>query len=659
MDEVETNLVAMCKKAISDESVLRSALENAEATPMLLVYTQLTGDDSFIREISPHIHGPWSYQQSVPPEKKKRIIEALVGALKSVASGEALPRKLSSPAQMRELMGAAAGREVPDEYIPLLIEEMQFDERANREVQWRVDPANLDIDNFKVVVIGAGISGIIAAIYLKKMGIPFVVYERNAGVGGTWLENSYPGCGVDTPTHFYSFSFAQKLDWSRHFAKRDEILEYIEGVVDQFGIREHIRFGTEVTSAIYDDEGKCWRVETRDASGETEQVESRAVISAAGYFNRPTIPNIKGASDFKGPSFHTARWEHDVDLKGKRVAIIGTGASSMQAAPAIAEKVGHLTIFQRQPHWALYNPNYNKEMTQGDLWAFENIPFYGKWVRFQMFWASGDGFHESLHRDPSWTQPDISLNKDNHRLREEIIAHAREELGDEELLARTIPNFPPYGKRMLRENNWFKTLKRENVDLETQRISHITANTIVMEDGTEHEIDVLIWATGFSAQRMLWPMDIRGRDGISIRDVWGDDNPSAYLGVSAPGFPNLFITAGPNTFWSHGGSMIFASECQVRFILQAMREMIENDIDTLEVRKDVHDKYNEDLHEKASEMVWTHPNVNSYYKNSRNRLTVLMPWRLVDYWQMTREFNIENYTVEVRRSTGQKKSLHG
>ena len=654
MDKIEDGIAAMCEKAICDEVALRKALECAEIPPMLMVYTQLTGDGSLVQEMAPHIHGPWSYQQSISIEDRQKVADALVEALKSCANKKGASRITTSPAQMRELMGAAAGRPVPDHYLPLLVEEMQFEDEATREVHWRKDPSKLDIEGFKVVVIGAGISGIIAAIYLKKMGIPFVVYERNEGVGGTWLENRYPGCGVDTPTHFYSFSFAPKTDWSRHFAKRDEILSYIEKVVDDFGIREHIQFTSEVTSAEYDENTRWWKVGVKDASGNESTVDCHVLLSAVGYFNRPQVPNIKGANSFKGETFHTARWDYDVDIKGKRVAIIGTGASSMQAAPSIAPEVGHLTIFQRQPHWALYNPNYNKEMTEGDLWALKNIPYYAKWVRFQMFWASGDGFHESLQMDPNWEHSDISVSADNHNLREEIIAHARKELGDEELLAKTIPDYPPYGKRMLRENNWFKTLKRDNVDLETKRISHIAEHSITMEDGTVHEVDVLIWATGFSAQRMLWPIDIKGRGGVSIRDVWGDDNPSAYLGVSVPGFPNLFITAGPNTFWSHGGSMIFASECQVRLILQALREMIEKGISSLEIKKEVHDEYNERLHEKAREMVWTHRNVHSYYKNANNRLTVLNPWRLVDYWYMTRDFDPDAYLVEKEEKTARK-----
>lgn len=643
-------IIAMSRDAVRDEAKLRAALEDADVTPMLLVHGQLTGDHALVDELSPYIRGPWSFQQSVPPALRAKVVDALIGALKAVASSSIAPLA-SAPAKLQHLMSAAAGRPVSPEYVPLLLEEMQYEGEDTRQVTWRKDVGGLPIKDFKVVVMGAGISGVCAAIYLKKMGIPFVVYERNQGIGGTWLENSYPGCGVDTPSHFYSFSFAPNPKWSRHFGKRDEILAYLEKVVDDFGIREDIRFGCEVRAAEYHEGSGRWTVRTKGADGVEIVDDCNALISAVGFFNQPSIPPIPGWRDFKGPLFHTGRWDHAVDLAGKRVAMIGTGASSMQAAPSIAPIVGHLTILQRQPHWALHNPDYNRGMSAGNLWSLEHIPYFAKWLRFQMFWASSDGFHDSLHKDPSWAQPGISLNSENHKMREDIIAHARAELdGDEALLSKTIPDYPPYGKRMLRENNWFKTLKRDNVDLETGTIEKITENAIVMTDGTTHEVDVIIMATGFSAQRMLWPIEVRGRGDLTLRDCWGDDHPVAYLGITTPNFPNLFITSGPNAFWSHGGSMIFASECQVRYILQALREMIETGVKSFEVKKDVVVEYNERLHRKSEEMVWSHPRVHSYYKNKNNKLTVLMPWKLVDYWNMTREFKNSEFIASYREA---------
>jgi 4-hydroxyacetophenone monooxygenase len=345
--------------------------------------------------------------------------------------------------------------------------------------------------------------------------------------------------------------------------------------------------------------------------------------------------------------FHTARWDTSVDLKGKRVAIVGTGASAMQTGPTIAPDVEKLTIFQRTRHWVANNPNYHRAVSAGNAWAIRHIPYFAQWMRFQLFWAGSDGFHASLKMDPNWTQPDISLNEANHKMREMMIDYIRTELdGDEDLLAKVVPPYPPYGKRMLRDNYWYRMLKRPNVELETGGIDHIAEDAIVMTDGTVHKVDVIIMATGFQASKMLWPMEITGRGGRTIRDTWGDDDPRAYLGITVPGFPNLYLTYGPNTNLAHGGSIIFHSECQVRYIAQALRETIENGHATLEVRGDMHDQYNKILDETCRNMVWSHPGVTSWYKNKHNRVTVTSPWTLLDYWKMTRHFVAEEYRSE-------------
>jgi 4-hydroxyacetophenone monooxygenase len=549
------------------------------------------------------------------------------------------------------MMSAGVGQTVPEAYIPLLLEETCLNDTDSRTVHWRLD--NVFVQNFNVVIIGAGFSGLCMAIRLKQLGIPFEIIEKNHDVGGTWLENEYPGCAVDTPNHFYSYSFNPNEKWTRHFSRRDEILAYIGSTTDRFDLRPHIRFGTEVTTAAFNETTQRWQITTRSTDGATETTEATALISAVGQLNRPSIPPIPGIDRFRGPLFHTARWDRMVDLTGKRVAIIGTGASAMQTGPSIAPNVARLLVFQRTRHWAANNPNYHREVSAGNRWAIEHIPYFAKWMRFQLFWAGSDGFHQSLKVDPNWTQPENSLNEANFRMRQMLIEHIRNELdGDEDLLAKVIPPYPPYGKRMLRDNYWYRMLRRPNVDLVTDAIDHIGKDSIVMTDGTEHKVDVIIMATGFHASKMLWPMDIKGRGGRSIRDAWGDDDPRAYLGITVPGFPNLFLTYGPNTNLAHGGSIIFHAECQVRYIAEALREMIENGHTTLEVRPEVHDEYNRRLDDACRNMVWAHPGVTSWYKNRHNRVTVTSPWTLLEYWNLTRHFVTEQYTTDTRLVDG-------
>jgi 4-hydroxyacetophenone monooxygenase len=629
----------MFETAVQDEAVLRAALADADIAPMLMVLAQLSGDLAILDEVAPHIQGAWSFMESVPEPLKQKVRDRLVAVLKDYAATGRKPPEDLPEDTLQRMMSAGVGQTVPVDYIPLLVEETRLGSEDARAVHLRRD--DVAAGDFKVIIIGAGFSGLCAGIRLQELGISFEILEKNPDVGGTWLENEYPGCAVDTPNHFYSYSFNQNEKWTRHFSRRDEILSYIGATADKYDLRRHIRFGVEVTEASFDEASERWQV-TVAGSGET--ISANAIISAVGQLNRPSIPPIAGIDRFQGPLFHTARWDKSVDLKGKRVAIIGTGASAMQTGPSIAPDVAGLLVFQRTRHWAANNPNYHKDVSAGNRWAIEHIPLFANWMRFQLFWAGSDGFHASLKMDPNWTQPESSLNEANHKMREMMIDHIRNELdGDEDLLAKVIPPYPPYGKRMLRDNYWYRMLKRPNVELVTEAIDHISENSIVTTDGTVHEVDVIIMATGFTASKMLWPMEIKGRGGRTIRGIWGDDDPRAYLGITVPGFPNLFLTYGPNTNLAHGGSIIFHSECQVRYIAQALREMIENGHATLEVRTAVHDEYNTVLDEACRGMVWAHPGVTSWYKNRHNRVTVTSPWTLLDYWKLTRHFVPSEY----------------
>jgi len=631
------------QQAIADDTKLREALFEADIAPMLMVLVQLTGDMAILEEVRPFITGAWSFMENVPEDLRAKVRERLIDALKQKAAAGALPAVTIDPAKLQRMMSAAVGTDVPAEYIPLMVEEMRFGEDT-RTVKWRHTPPRLSDKDFKVVVIGAGFSGLCAAVMLQNLGIPFVVLEKNDNIGGTWYENTYPGCGVDTPNHFFSYSFFPYNKWSHHFSKREEIQGYIEQAADAFDLRRHVRFGVEVESAVYDEETARWTVSVRSSGGKIETIGCNVVITAVGQLNRPAYPRIEGLDSFAGPIFHTAKWDHSVDLAGKRVAMIGTGASGMQAGPSIASEVKSLSIFQRSPHWVMPNENYHKPVSEGQKWALQNIPFFSEWYRFQLFWASSDGFHASLQMDPTWDKPDISLNETNHQMRERIVAYIREELeGDEDLISKCVPHYPPYGKRMLRDNHWFKMLKRDNVKLINAGIAKITPDGIVDKEGRLHEVDVIVLATGFQAAKILSPMEITGRGGRTINEAWANDDPRAYKGMTVPGFPNLFITFGPNTNLAHGGSAIFHFECQIHYIMQALREMIEAQWDTVEIRTEVHDAYNRLVDQKCSNMVWAHPGVSNWYKNKDNRVTLTSPWRLVDFWELTRHFEPSEY----------------
>lgn len=629
------------KEIVADEAMLRASLEAADTVPLALAYVQLGGDAMIVERLRPHVQGPWDYSETIPSELKAEVRERMVSLLRDyAATGRKLPPAPSSDL-LRGMMGLAAGQAIPDEYVPMMLEDSSV-AAAPRKQGWRQSESR----DFSVAIIGAGMSGIAMAIKLQEAGIPFTIFEKNDTVGGTWYENAYPGCGVDTPNHFYSFSFELFHDWTHFFSKREALWQYFERCADKYDLRRHIRFETEVTAARFDEARQVWVVEARTADGTIESVEANALISAVGQLNRPAVPKIDGLENFKGPAFHTGKWDHSVDISGKNVAMIGTGASGMQVGPTIAPEVKKLSIFQRSPHWVVPNPNYHRSVKDAKKWVLRHIPYYVQWYRFQLFWGFADGLWPALQKDPNWDRPERSLNATNERYRINMERHIKAEIGDDpELLAKVIPPYPPYGKRILIDNHWYRTLKRSNVELVTDHIDHIEADGIVTRDGRKHPAEIIVLATGFQAGRMLWPMAITGRTGRTLREAWGEDDPRAYLGITVPEFPNLFVLYGPNTNLGHGGSAIFHAECQVRYVMDCLRQMNERGLSSIEVRKDVHDEYNERVDAAHERMVWTHGGMSNWYKNRKGRVIANSPWRLVDYWKMTAQADLGEYVA--------------
>ncbi len=642
-----TSTAADLKAITADKDALSASLAAADVAPLLMVLVHLGGDPAWLDRLAPYITGPWSYHDKTPPEIKLELQQAVVELLSDYAnSGRPLPD--APPADLLpKMLNVCTGQTVPPEYLPVALEEMDLLDVDPRFVHWRKPVVAADLEHFHVLVVGAGFSGVAMGIRLKQAGIPYTIIEKNDSVGGTWYENTYPGIGVDTANHFYSYSFDINHDWDHFFAKGSEILSYIRRNAERERIQEHIRFREEVTQTQWDESAALWRVKTQRADGSVVDYTANVLVSAVGQLNRPSMPTIPGLENFKGPKFHTARWDHSVSIKGKRVGMIGTGATGMQVGPAIAPDVGNLTIFQRSPHWAMFNPLYFDKVSDAKKWVLKNIPFYSKWFRFQLFWSSSDGFHRMLQIDHDWPDKKLSLNAHNAEIRKQLEEYIAKEVGgDPELIRKSVPNYPPYGKRMLRDNHWYRMLTRKNVDLVDEQIDHVEADAVVMADGTRHQVDVLVLATGFKAAQILAPMDIRGLGDATIRGRWGDDDPRAYLGITVPEFPNMFLLYGPNTNLGHGGSAVFHSECQVRYIMQGIRELIESGASSLEVKSEPFWDYQEKVDEKHRNMVWSHPGVGSWYKNKNGRVTANSPWRLVDYRDMTASFEPGDYVFK-------------
>ena len=622
---------------------VETALRSASIPTLVMCLAHITGDDHWLTErYRPQRDTNLIHDESggLSPEAQDEVREAMRAVLDELMNDErALPSMLSVE-RLTTLMRMCVAEDVAPEYAPMMLEELGF---VDRDVHWlrEIGPG----DDFRVLVIGAGFAGICAAVKLDALGISHDIVEKNTDIGGTWFDNNYPEAGVDTPNHFYSYSFAPNPHWRHYFSKRSEIWEYARSVADEYGVRSRVRFATEVSSLSWDESQQQWHVTLHGPDG-PESRSYHAVITAVGQLNRPNLAPARGIENFNGPWFHSAHWDHGIDLAGKNVAVVGTGASAMQFMRTLAATAGTVTIYQRSPQWVRPNADYHRAVTDDTMWLFENVPFYTEWYRFGLFWRFGDGLLRTLRRDPDWPHLERSMNRSNERHRMQLTDYLIEQLsGRDDLIAKCLPTYPPYGKRILVDNHWYETLRRPNVELVTHGVEHVIESGIVDTDGTVREHDVIILATGFEAGRLLAPMTITGRSGIPLRDVWGDDDPRAYLGITVPDYPNLFMLVGPNTFVAHGGSIIFQAECEMRYITDLLVKMREKNIASVDIRREVHDEYNDKVDAEHEQLVWAHPGMSTWYRNSAGRVFSPMPWRFVDYWQMTHDANLDEYHV--------------
>jgi 4-hydroxyacetophenone monooxygenase len=495
-----------------------------------------------------------------------------------------------------------------------------------------------------VAVIGAGMSGLLAAHRLRQAGIDVVVYEKNPEVGGTWLQNTYPGCRVDVASHLFCYSFAQRDDWPQHFSTQPELLEYFKKFSADFDLRPLIHFSTNVEAIQFDDESAAWNVCTVDADGRSESAIFQAVINATGQLNRPNLPDIAGRDSFAGPAFHSAEWDHDIDLAGKRVAVIGTGASAAQFIPVIAQRAQQVLVFQRTPNWLAPTMDYHDSVADGQRWLLNHVPYYSQWYRFWLFWRYAEGILPAVKVDPDWDGHGQTVSAANEQLRMLLGMYLGLCFGDRaDLLAKVMPDYPPAAKRIIRDNGvWAETLKRDNVDLITDPIASIEPSGLRMADGIEHDVDVIIYGTGFQASRFLTPMRVIGRGGVDLHEQW-DGNARAYLGIVAPNFPNFFMLYGPNTNIVVNGSIIYFSECEVHYVLQCLRHVLESKARAIDCLPEVHDRYNDRIDEGNLLMAWGASSVHSWYKSDSGRVAQNWPFSLLEFWQQTREVDSADY----------------
>ncbi|MBD0862924.1 NAD(P)/FAD-dependent oxidoreductase [Gordonia sp. zg691] len=638
----------------ASDGELARAVAAGNIPTLQLVLAQLTGRIDWLRgEFTPSrtVALNDNDDAGLDEDHQRRIQEAVLAEVTAIRDGKATLRRPPADDELIAMLSASLGEEVPLTYGPLMSEEGGF--RRRPALTWHGErPAGAD--DLHVLIIGAGAAGIAAAARLGSLGIDFTIVERKSQVGGVWRDNVYPGAGVDTPAHIYSYSFAPR-NWSRYYAKQPEVLTYLREVAEEYGVTARTRYDTDVERVTWDEDAQVWVAELDHATDGPSTLHANVVMTCVGTLSEPSIPSLPGADTFQGKQFHSARWDTSFDPQGKKVAIIGTGATAMQIVPAIADAAEVTTVFQRTPQWVAPNANYLRFVSDDVRLLMDQVPFYAAFYRLRLIWQFQDKLLETLRRDPSWAHPNRSVNEHNDRHREFLTATALERLGeDAETFAElVVPDYPPYSKRILMDNEWFDTIRRPDVVLVPQSATRLDERHVIDSAGTAHEVDAVVYATGFQAAKMLSTVNVVGRGGVSLRDVWGDDDASAYLGVTVPDFPNLFVIGGPHTTPAHGGSALYIAECAIGYAVDAMVDMVERSIASIEVRPDVFEKYNEDVDAEHATLVWTHPGTDNWYRNSRGRVINALPWTLMKYRADTESFTADDYLTVSRDKVAQ------
>jgi 4-hydroxyacetophenone monooxygenase len=591
---------------------LAEILAHADRRTLAAVVTHLAGDPN-----------------AVPDLRDRDQIEARAAeVLPPFLSGE---RTAEPPDDevLQAAMNLAVGAEVPAEY------------RVMAREQAGIGPIEAPgplaaPGGFHVLIIGAGVTGVLAARSLDQLGLTdFTIVDRNPEPGGTWYVNQYPGCRVDTPSMLYSYSFDPDPDWPEHFSHQPELLRYVKKTADEADLGDRLRCSTEVEAMTWDEEAAVWQVDLRHVdTGATERLEANAVIAALGILRVAKYPNIEGRERFAGPALHSTTWDHDVEVANKRIGVIGSGASANQIVPALAPVAEDLIVYQRSPHWMMAHPKYGK-MLEGIEKALFAIPTYREWNRFSESWKFGDGVTPLVEVDPDWPDLEHSISEANDRFRATLAQYIESQVGDRpDLMDKCMPDFPPYGKRLIVDNGWYQALRRDNVRLETSPITEITETGVTTRAGHD-ELDVLVYATGFQADKVLWPIRVTGRGGADITARM-DADPVAYLGIAAADAPNLFITPGPNGIPGHAGNGMLFAECHVRYIMESLRALFDRGARSMVIRDEALAAYVDDLDARLPTFVQSLKTFDNWYRGDRDRVVAIAPKSVLDFWNDTR-----------------------
>jgi len=608
-----------------DAAFIRRAVEASDLAALRAALYQASGDPELARL------GPVA---SLAPADRARLVARAAHLLETELDGYAL--RVPSDEELRRLMDLVLGVPTSDGHFEVRRKMLGFEDFPF--VYARPEGRLALPEGFEVAIIGAGLAGIAMAIQLDRLGVPYVVYERRNEIGGTWSANKYPDIRVDTLSITYEYTFEEQYPWSEYFARGEEVRGYIEHIARKYGVLERIRLGHALEAASFDEGRGTWNLTLQRSDGRRVEREVSAIVSAAGLFSTPKTPDIPGLEEFEGAIVHPTRWPSALDLRGKRVAVVGNGSTGVQLLAPVAEEALRVHVFQRTAQWIAPRPHYGEAVEPEVRWLLDNVPGYWNWCRYTSLIGLFTWHEDFLVPDPEWERQGGHITKKSEELRDFLIGYIKQQIGDRpDLLEKLVPDHAPMVRRPVVDNGWYRALTRENVELVTDGIARLTRTGVETVDGRQRDVDVVVLATGYDIVKYLWPTEYRGEGGVKLRELWGED-PRAYLGMLVPRFPNLFMLYGPNSQPVSGGiSLPSWFQIWAAYVAQCLTAMIEGGHRTVAVTEAAFEAFNARQDAEASGMAFVTDKGSvkrNYYLNASGRLQVNTPFETADLYAM-------------------------
>ncbi len=610
-----------------DRAFVRRAVEYSDLAALRIAIYQACGDAEVAKL------GPVA---KLDAGDRARLVDRCVELIDRDLASWSL--RTPSDDEIREMLDMTLGVPTSDGDFELRKGVLSFDEYPFY-AQWRDGGAQLP-EGFSVAIIGGGFNGVATAVQMEQLGIPYTVYEKRHELGGTWSINRYPDIRVDTLSSSYEFSFEKSYEWTEYFARGPEVRGYLNHIADSFGVRPHVRTDHFLREARFDEDAALWHLTFETPDGSQVHADANVVISAAGLFANPNLPDFPGVEQFRGRIIHPTQWPEDLDLTGKRVAVIGNGSTGVQMVGRIAEMSGHLDVFQRTPQWISPRAKYGDPMEPEMQWLIKAMPGYWNWCRITSIMHLFNFDKDYLIRDADYEAQGGKISQTSDRVRTMLLDYIRTETGGrQDLIDKLIPDYAPMVRRPIVDNGWYRALTRDNVDLVTEEIVRFTENGIETADGVHHDLDVVVSATGFDIVKYLWPAEYYGRGGANLHERWDAETPMAYVGMLVPDFPNLFILYGPNSQPVSGGVALPAwYQMWAGFVARCLIGMAEQGKRTVEVTHEAFTDYNDRLVEKSQNLIVVTEEASAkrnYYVNARGRMQVSAPWETHEYYRLT------------------------